>query len=141
MLGLSGWIIRARQLTAEPDTNMASWRVGSYHAAPVGMPIKGARAPMKSYTDLRVEAEDMALAGDLQCIRRPVPDACSFEVMRCAVQAQQLLLVCRVPMQAQVDSRLQLAPCMTTTPCSAVPTERSVGMHGWPCHNLVHIQL
>ncbi|GIL86457.1 hypothetical protein Vretifemale_14768, partial [Volvox reticuliferus] len=51
---VSGWIIRARQLSAPPRSIIEHWPVGRYHSAPVATPMRFSRPNMKTYTDLRV---------------------------------------------------------------------------------------
>ncbi|KXZ43624.1 hypothetical protein GPECTOR_85g354 [Gonium pectorale] len=59
-VGLSGWIIRARQLAAPPRSSSTPWPVGRHHAAPVAVPVRFSRPNMKTYTDLRIEADGMS---------------------------------------------------------------------------------
>ncbi|GIL87248.1 hypothetical protein Vretifemale_15344, partial [Volvox reticuliferus] len=59
---VSGWIIRARQLSASPRSMVEHWPVGRYHSAPVATPMRFCRPNMKTYTDLRVEADGVAAA-------------------------------------------------------------------------------
>jgi len=58
-------MIRARQQGFPPVTFDKIYRVGAYHAASIPTPIKGARPPMKTYTDLRCEMEDLHVSGGM----------------------------------------------------------------------------
>ncbi|GAX73762.1 hypothetical protein CEUSTIGMA_g1213.t1 [Chlamydomonas eustigma] len=60
-LSTTGWLIRARQLAAPPLTSSLFLPVGRYHGAWVKQDVKGSKPPMKNYTDLRVEMEDLDL--------------------------------------------------------------------------------
>lgn len=62
-LSASGWVIRARQLAAPPTMRHPVFMVGRYHAAPAACAVKGCRPPMKAYTDLKVEVEEVAVCG------------------------------------------------------------------------------
>lgn len=57
-LNACGLLIRARQLTAQPQQELQTFRVGHWHAAGVPISVKGTRAPIKAYTDLKAEIDD-----------------------------------------------------------------------------------
>ncbi|KAL6747547.1 hypothetical protein V8C86DRAFT_2906629 [Haematococcus lacustris] len=62
---ISGMVIRARQLTAPPRTSSQVFSVGQWHEAPVAFAMKGCRPAMKTYTDLRVELEDVTVSAGI----------------------------------------------------------------------------
>lgn len=51
-IGLCGPIVRGRQLTHQPKLETAVFKVGDWHKVPMDLPLKGARPPMKGYTQL-----------------------------------------------------------------------------------------
>lgn len=51
-LVVSGWIIRARQLTAPPQLRTQTFQVGRYHQADVQMPVKGCRCVVYAWHQL-----------------------------------------------------------------------------------------
>ncbi|KAF5836548.1 hypothetical protein DUNSADRAFT_5785 [Dunaliella salina] len=65
LISLGGSIIRARQQGFPPITFDKIYRVGAYHAASIPTPVKGTRPPMKTYTDLRSEMEDVVASGGM----------------------------------------------------------------------------
>lgn len=60
--GLSGWIIRARQLAAPPRTTVVRWPVGRHHSVGLPTAVRFARPPNKSYTDLKAEVRGSCCA-------------------------------------------------------------------------------
>eukprot|EP00775_Hariotina_reticulata_P010874 gene10874-11028_t len=58
-LGASGLLIRARQLAAPPQMRPLRMAVGTWHSADVPVVVKGTRPPMKMYTDLKAELDDV----------------------------------------------------------------------------------
>ena len=55
---IMGTIMTGRQITASPQTQSRSFRVGHWRDVAVPVTIKGSRALLKVYTDLKVDAEE-----------------------------------------------------------------------------------
>lgn len=64
-LAASGLLVRARQLTAAPQTRPQRFNVGCWHAADVPITVKGTRAPMKVWA-LGVAWSGLLFAGQDQ---------------------------------------------------------------------------
>ncbi|WIA10179.1 hypothetical protein OEZ85_010383 [Tetradesmus obliquus] len=58
-VGASGLLIRARQVCAPPQTRPMRMAVGLWHEADAQIVVKGTRPPMKMYTDVKAELDDV----------------------------------------------------------------------------------
>ncbi len=54
---VAGAVAIGRQITAPPETYRRPWTVGQHHRVVMDVTVKGARALIKVYTDLRVVAD------------------------------------------------------------------------------------
>lgn len=55
----SGLLMTAKQVAAPPQLSSTLVPVGRRHAATVRTAVKGCRPPVKVYTDVRVEGDDL----------------------------------------------------------------------------------
>ena len=57
-VSVSGSIMTGRQITAPPEQPMRSFAVGKWRSVAIPVTIKGSRALLKVYTDVKVEADE-----------------------------------------------------------------------------------